>query len=97
MIDWDTRRHLKMADVIGRGTAQSQTDSQESGEGTDCTSSCLPLVRHQHANRGTRRGADLIPLRVGAEGTEITQYFLWGLSLFAYSCFIRSYSQCLLT
>lgn len=33
MTDWDTRRHLKMADTIRHATAQSHTDSQESGQG----------------------------------------------------------------
>lgn len=36
VVDWDARRHLKMADVIGLATAQGHADSQECGERAAC-------------------------------------------------------------
>ena len=97
LTDWGARRHLKTADKIGLATARSHADSQESGQGADCVSSCLPCVRYQHGNRGRRRGAALTPLCTAAEGTEIAQCFPWGPVTLAYSCFVLICSWCLVT
>lgn len=56
----------------------------------------VPLVRYEHANRGTRRGTALIALCMGAGGAEIAQYFLWG-PITAYLCCFLICSGCLVT
>lgn len=89
MIDCDTRRHLKMADVIGLATAQNHPDSQESGQGGRLCL-LLPTLSKVQTHLSEAQGGEqssYLCVRVQGELKSLSTSY-GDLSLFAYSCFV---------